>query len=97
MSAALHSADQLAFDKAMATQPVWNNFDCAADAVDLPENVLLHAGPAFAEPDHITRPVLNSACVAAVYQGLARDFDRAESMIMTGEDRAGTGPRTTTS
>ena len=56
----LHPADQLAFDKAMVTQPVWNRFDTAADAFGLPRNVLLHAGPAFAAPDRITAPILNS-------------------------------------
>lgn len=81
----LHHADQLAFDRAMVTQPVWNRFNTAADAVNLPENVLLHAGPAFHSPDQITAPILNSACVAAVWEGLARDFDQAEAMIMAGE------------
>jgi hypothetical protein len=81
----LHPADQLAFDKAMVTQPVWNRFNTAADALALPENVLLHAGPAFASVEDITLPILNSACVAAVYEGLARDFDQAEAMIRAGE------------
>ena len=80
-----HPADRLAFDKAMVTQPVWNRFDTAADALGLPENVLLHAGPPFADPAQITKPILNSACVAAVYEGLATDFDRAEAMIRAGE------------
>ncbi|MFU0507053.1 YlbE family protein [Pseudaminobacter sp. NGMCC 1.201702] len=81
----LHPADQLAFDKAMVTQPVWNRFNTAAEALSLPRNVLLHAGPAFAAPDQITMPILNSACVAAVYEGIAKDFDQAEAMIMAGE------------
>lgn len=81
----LHQADQLAFDQAMVTQPVWNRFNTAADAAGLPDNVLLHAGPAFATPDQITAPILNSACVAAVWEGLARDFDQAEAMIMASE------------
>jgi len=81
----LYPADQLAFDKAMVTQPVWNRFNTAADALKLPQNVLLHAGPAFSAPDQITAPILNSACVAAVYEGLAKSFDEAEAMIMAGE------------
>ena len=64
-------ADRLAFDKAMVTQPVWNRFDTAGDALDLAENVLLHAGPAFDDVEKITKPILNSACVAALYEGLA--------------------------
>ncbi|MFZ1726070.1 MAG: DUF1116 domain-containing protein [Albidovulum sp.] len=81
----LHPADQLAFDKAVAAQPVWNRFDTAADALSLSENVLLHAGPAFASADLIPLPILNSACVAAVFEGIARDFDQAEAMILAGE------------
>ena len=81
----IHRADRLAFDRAMVTQPVWNRFDTGAAALGLAENVLLHAGPAFASPDRITIPVMNSACVAAVYEGLARDFDQAEAMIHAGE------------
>ena len=70
----LHPADRLAFDKAMVANPVWNRFDTTGDALNLPQNVLLHAGPAFAKPDQITLPILNSACVAAVYERLAKDF-----------------------
>ncbi|MFV2054046.1 DUF1116 domain-containing protein [Aliiroseovarius sp. YM-037] len=81
----LHPADQFAFDRAMVAQPVWNRFNTAADAVDLPENVLLHAGPAFDAFDMITEPILNSCCVAAVFEGLAKDFDQAEAMILSGE------------
>ncbi|MEO0691602.1 MAG: DUF1116 domain-containing protein, partial [Pseudomonadota bacterium] len=81
----LHPADRLAFDRTVVTEPVWNGFDTAARAVGLAENVLLHAGPPFGSVDHITTPILNSACVAAVYEGLAPDFDRAEAMIRVGE------------
>lgn len=82
---AMEAADRFAFDKAMVTQPVWNRFNTAAEALNLDGNVLLHAGPAFAKASDITRPILNSACVAAVYEGLARDFDSAEAMILNGE------------
>ena len=81
----LHPADRLAFDKAMVANPVWNRFDTTGDALNLPQNVLLHAGPAFAKPDQITLPILNSACMAAVYERLAKDFDQAEAMILAGE------------
>ena len=80
-----HPADQLAFDRAVVSQPVWNRFNTGKDALGLAENVLLHAGPAFAAPECITAPILNSACVAGVYEGVARDFDQAEAMIMAGE------------
>ncbi len=80
-----HVADRLALDRAMVTQPVWNRFDTARDAVGLPENVLLHAGPAFSDPSAITKPVLNSAMVAAVYERVARDFEQARAMILARE------------
>ena len=81
----LNPADRLAFDRAVVAQPVWNRFNTGMDALGLAENVLLHAGPAFAAPESITAPILNSACVAGVYEGIARDFDQAEAMIMAGE------------
>lgn len=77
--------DRLAFDRAMVTQPVWNRFDTGRDALGLPENTLLHAGPPFPEVESVTTPVMNSARVAAVYEGLARDFDQAHQMIIAGE------------
>ena len=81
----LHVADQLAYDRAVVTQPVWNHFDTAGCAFSLDENVLLHAGPVFAGVEQISAPIMNSACVAAVYEGLANDFDQAQAMIKNGE------------
>ena len=80
-----HPADRLAFDRAMVTQPVWNHFNTAAEAFALPRNLLLHAGPRFTSTELITAPILNSACVAAVYEGVANNFDQAEAMIKAGE------------
>ena len=80
-----HPGDRLAFDRAMVTQPVWNRFDLARDATGIADNVLLHAGPPFPDPGEITRPILNSACVAAVYEGLAPSLDAAERMISSEE------------
>lgn len=82
---AIHPADLLAFDRAVVTEPVWNRFESASQAFGLPENVLLHAGPPFDSVANITMPILNSACVAAVYEGLATDFDQAEAMILADE------------
>ena len=80
-----HQADRLAFDRAMVTQPVWNRFDLARDVAGIADNVLLHAGPPFPDPGAITRPILNSACVAAVYEGVAPSLDAAERMIASEE------------
>ena len=81
----LHPADQKAFDQLLEAIPVWNGIETAAQALGLDANVLLHAGPPFASKDSISMPILNSACVAAVFEGLAVDFDQAESMIKAGE------------
>lgn len=85
MSGLVHPADQFAFDQIIAAQPVWNRMEVAADVLNLPENTLLHAGPMFASTQDITAPILNSSCVAAVYEGLAKDFDQADAMISIGE------------
>ncbi len=81
----VHPADRLSFDRAVVTQPVWNRFATAAEAFGLPASTLLHAGPPFESPQAASRPILNSACVAAVYEGLAADFDSAEEGILAGE------------
>ena len=59
--------------------------DTASNAIGLPSNILLHAGPPFVSIASISKPILNSACVAAVYEGLAGNFDQAEGMIFAGE------------
>ena len=84
---ALHPADRLAFDRAQVAEPVWNRIETAADAIGLSEDVLLHAGPAFADPAEIPLPILNSACVAAVWEGLAKELETAEGMILAGDLR----------
>jgi hypothetical protein len=85
MTAGLHSADRAAFERMLETSPVWDGIDTAANAFDLDANVLLHAGPPFESPATISKPILNSACVAAVFEGLASDFEQAEAMIRAGE------------
>ena len=84
-TALLHPADRQAFDQLLKAIPVWDGIETAANAFALASNVLLHAGPPFESPATISMPILNSACVAAVYEGLARDFDQAEAMIKAGE------------
>lgn len=80
-------ADRLSHDRAVVTQPVWNRFTPAGDATGLPREVLLHAGPPFVSVEEVPAPVMNSACVAAVFEGLADDLDTAEAAIRAGEIR----------
>jgi hypothetical protein len=82
-----HPADRLSFDKSVVAKPVWNDFTTAKEAVALAGHVLLHAGPAFSSPKTICRPVLNSACVAAVFEGLASSFEEAEEGVYAGDIR----------
>lgn len=81
----LHDADRAAYEKMAAAEPIWDAIVTAAEAYGHDANLLLHAGPPFASVDAISKPILNSACVAAVYEGLAADFDAAEAMIRGGE------------
>jgi len=81
----LHPADAASFTAAIQAQPAWDKIETAAQAFALPANRLLHAGPAFASVATISKPILNSACVAAVYEGIASDFEQAEAMIRRGE------------
>jgi len=85
MSNTCHPADQKAFEQMLKAIPMWDAIETAADASRVASNVLLHAGPPFESAETISMPILNSACVAAVYEGLAQDFDQAETMIRAGE------------
>lgn len=81
----LNAADQSAIEKVLAVRPSFRGVKAASDAIGMDRNTILHAGPAFAKPADITRPILNSAVVALVFEGVARDFDAAEQMILSGE------------
>lgn len=81
----IHPADTDAISRVLEVEPVWLGLRPAAEAVGLDRQTLLHAGPAFTDPGAICRPVLNSAVVAAVYEGLAPDFEQAERMILGGD------------
>ncbi len=85
MHTPISQEDQLAFDYTMVGEPVWNRIEIARDVLPLEDNFLLHAGPPFEENEPLTKPILNSACVAAVYEGLADNLDRAEAKILNGE------------
>ena len=81
----LHPADVLAFDRVSVVQPFWKGFDSTSNHCGLADNVFLHAGPAFKSVDAICQPILNSAAVGAVFEGLATDLDQALAMIKVGE------------
>ena len=86
MTAPLTSAEEDgSLDAIVAVRPVWRSLRRAGEAVGLAPTTLLHAGPPFAAPSAITKPILNSACVAAVIEGVAADLDAAARAIRRGE------------
>ncbi len=81
----LSPADRKALDRSLAVRPLWRGERPACDAVALPPASLLHAGPPIPDPSRAARPLLNSACVAAVFEGLAPDLEAARKAIVAGE------------
>ena len=81
----LHSADAHAIENVLAVEPELRQLKTTKEVAGLEKTSLLHAGPAFRTPADITKPILNSAVVASVYEGLAADFDEAETRISAGE------------
>lgn len=81
----LHQADVEALNKVHAVRPVLQSHQRAADVLDIGQNLLLHAGPAFSSPSRITDVILNSACAALIYEGLADDFTEARHHVRSGQ------------
>ena len=81
----IHPSDHTALDNLLNTRPLWHSNQLAGEALALDSNVILHAGPPFDSPAEVPLPVLNSACVALVFERLAADFDEARSQILSGE------------
>jgi len=79
----LHAADKEALERFYAARPAWTGIASAKAAIGLDGKVLLHSGPPY-EGAPIT-PTLNSASVACVFEGWARDLDEADALIAAGE------------
>ncbi len=82
-----NQADHTAMARLTAASPEWIGMTTAAEAVGCAHSTLLHAGPAFASPKEVTLPIMNAARVAAVFQGLAANFQDARERILQGEVR----------
>ena len=80
----LHASDQEALETILRVRPRWSANRVAAEALNLNQNVILHAGPSFESTDQITVPILNSACAALVYENIAQNFNEAKRMILDG-------------
>ena len=81
----LHASDQEALETILRVRPRWIANRIAAEALNLNQNVILHAGPSFDSTDQITAPILNSACAALVYENIAQNFNEAKRMILDGK------------
>lgn len=81
------TADLQAFERQAAVVPVFEGIAVARDATVLPSRTILHAGPPFRPGQAIAAPIRNSARVAAVFEGWARDFDDAGRRIDSGDIR----------
>lgn len=81
----LHHSDITALKKVHSVSPKLRGHRRARDVLDIDINVLLHAGPAFASPSLVTKPILNSASAALVFEGIAHNFEEAGKLILSGE------------
>lgn len=77
---ALHQADQAALKRMHAVDPVWHGMALMRDAISLPDRTILHAGPPV-DLDRIATPLLNSAALAALFEGWASSESEAGAMI----------------
>lgn len=59
----------------------------AAEVVALEGKFLLHAGPPANPPHALVQPTLNSAAVAAVFEGWASNLDESLALVSSGEVR----------
>jgi hypothetical protein len=82
-----HAADRDALARILRVEPEWRGLATARQAIRLDRPVLLHAGPPIADPQHMAAPIMNSAAIAAVYEGWAQSLDQAEAMIRARELR----------
>lgn len=73
-----------ALARTLLVEPRWIGVQAARTALGLPERVLIHAGPPLPDPQRPPAPMLNSAVLACIYEGWAKDDAQAESQIASG-------------
>ncbi len=67
--------------RAGKVQPAWRATATAGELLDLPDRVILHAGPPFVDPTRPSAVVLSSAVLAMLHAGWASSEEQAESLI----------------
>ncbi|SDH32302.1 Protein of unknown function [Pseudomonas flavescens] len=78
---------QPALEKLYAVRPVWQRVVSAAEAIDLPDRTLLHAGPPFRLGQQPSAPILSSALLCCLHEGWADSEAAAQYLITSGEVR----------
>lgn len=78
------AANATALARILAVDPQWTAVRPAREAIGLEDRVLLHAGPPLTDPTRPPPPMLNSAVLACLYEGWAKDDAEAEKMIASG-------------
>lgn len=79
------TANRLAVERIVATQPVLVGCERASGALGLGDGELGHAGPPFADYNEIPPAVLNALTGAAVHEHWADTREKARGMIERGE------------
>src|SRR5438067_2515863 len=70
-----------------AVRPQWTAVREARSALGLESRILLHAGPALADPTRPPPAMLNAAVLSCLHEGWARDEDEAQKMLASGAVR----------
>lgn len=80
----LHPADCAALRRMHAVRPVWRGVSLAQDVIAFPGRSILHAGPPVG-PAQVVEPIVNSAAMAILFEGWAKDVAAARDMLAYGE------------
>ena len=78
------AANARALERIVSVEPRWTAVRPACEAIGLADRVLLHAGPPLPDPTRPPPPMLNSAVLACLYEGWARNEAEAEELIAHG-------------
>jgi len=83
-STARIAANVRALERILSVDPRWTAVRPASEVIGLPDRVLLHAGPPLPDPTRPPPPMLNSAVLACLYEGWAKDDAEAERLVASG-------------
>jgi len=83
-SPVLPASDRLAVDRLLRVVPVWRGAALARRLLEIDDRTLLHAGPPINDIDRICEPVLNSAAIAALFEGWAKTAEDARRLVRSG-------------